>query len=144
MRDIDKLIKDICSANDGSVSVIEDIGERADIKRALITNVVYSRLSAWLDQDSALAKENLELRLKLHEYEQVIKNSNFKGYLNRQQVVCVMKYDTSPYGCDYQLLDIGQTYTVVAKEQYGCYTMYELKELPGHRFNSVLFEEVRA
>lgn len=143
MRDVDKLIKDICSANDGRVSVIEDIDERADMKRALIANVVYSRLSAWLEQDSALAKENLELRSKLYEYEQMIKNSNFRGALNRQQVVCVIKYDTSPYGCDYQLLEIGETYTVVSKEQCGSYTMYELKELPGHKFNSVLFEEVR-
>jgi hypothetical protein len=146
MRDVDKLIKDICSANDGRVSVIDEIDERADMKRALIANVVYSRLSAWLEQDSALAKENLELRSKLYEYEQMIKNSNFKSALDRQQVGkvrCIAKYDTSPYGSNYEQLEIGKEYTVTHVEQNGCYSMYRLLQLPGREYNSVLFEEVR-
>lgn len=57
-------------------------------------------------------------------------------------VKCIDKYDTSPYSCDYELLEIGKEYTVTNVDVYGWCTMITLKEFPGKRFNSVLFTEV--
>ena len=59
-------------------------------------------------------------------------------------IKCVEKYDTSPYKGDYELLEIGKEYTVTDIEVHGWYTMIRLKEFPGKRFNSVLFEESEA
>ena len=59
-------------------------------------------------------------------------------------IKCVEKYDTSPYKGDYELLEIGKEYTVTDVEVHGWYTMIRLKEFPGKRFNSVLFEESEA
>ena len=56
-------------------------------------------------------------------------------------VKCVRKYDTSPYSCDYELLEVGKKYTVTGVDVQGWYTMITLKEFPGKRFNSVLFAE---
>lgn len=56
-------------------------------------------------------------------------------------VKCVRKYDTSPYSGDYELLEVGKKYTVTNVDLHSCYTMITLKEFPGKRFNSVLFEE---
>ena len=56
-------------------------------------------------------------------------------------VKCVEKYDTSPYSCDYELLEIGKKYTVTNVDMFAYYTMITLKEFPGKRFNSVLFAE---
>ena len=56
-------------------------------------------------------------------------------------VKCVRKYDTSPYSGDYELLEIAGKYTVTNVDLHGCYTIISLKEFPGKRFNSVLFEE---
>lgn len=56
-------------------------------------------------------------------------------------IKCVRKYDTSPYPCDYELLEIGKKYTVTDVDVHGWYTMITLKEFPCKRFNSVLFEE---
>lgn len=56
-------------------------------------------------------------------------------------IKCVRKYDTSPYSCDYELLEIGKKYTVTDVDVHGWYTMITLKEFPCKRFNSVLFEE---
>lgn len=61
---------------------------------------------------------------------------------NSERIVkCIAKYDTSPFGCDYELLEIGKEYTVIDVDVYGYYTMIALKEFPGKRFNSVLFAE---
>ena len=59
-----------------------------------------------------------------------------------RKVKCVRKYDTSPYWCDYELLEIGKEYTVTNVDVGSFVTFIELKELPNYRFNSVLFEEV--
>lgn len=59
-----------------------------------------------------------------------------------RKVKCVRKYDTSPYGCDYEDLEIGKEYTVTNVEVHGWYTMITLSEFPNKRFNSVLFDEV--
>lgn len=56
-------------------------------------------------------------------------------------VKCVRKYDTSPYSGDYELLEVGKKYTVTDVDVYSWHTMITLKEFPGKRFNSVLFEE---
>ena len=60
-----------------------------------------------------------------------------------RKVECVRKYDTSPYGCDYEELEIGKEYTVTNVDVYGWYTMITLAEFPNKRFNSVLFDEVK-
>ena len=59
-----------------------------------------------------------------------------------RKVVCTKKYDTSPYSCPYELLEIGKEYTVTNVDVYGWYTYLTLKEFPDKRFNSVLFDEV--
>lgn len=59
-----------------------------------------------------------------------------------RKVKCVRKYDTSPYWCPYEKLEIGKEYTVTAFDVYGFYTMITLAEFPNERFNSVLFAEV--
>ena len=56
-------------------------------------------------------------------------------------VKCVEKYDTSPYSCDYELLEIGKKYTVTNVDVFAYHTMITLKEFPGKEFNSVLFAE---
>lgn len=56
-------------------------------------------------------------------------------------IKCVGKYDTSPYSCDYEFLEVGKEYTVVGVDRYSWHTMITLKEFPGKRFNSVLFAE---
>ena len=61
---------------------------------------------------------------------------------NERKVRCVDKYDTTPYRCDYELLEIGKEYTLIDITVYSCYTMITLAEFPGKRFNSVLFTEV--
>lgn len=59
-----------------------------------------------------------------------------------RKVVCTKKYDTSPYSCPYELLEIGKEYTVTNVDVYGWYTYLTLKEFPDKQFNSVLFDEV--
>lgn len=56
-------------------------------------------------------------------------------------VKCVKKYDTSPYSCDYELLEVGKKYTVTDVDRYSWHTMITLKEFPDKKFNSVLFAE---
>lgn len=59
-----------------------------------------------------------------------------------RKVICTKKYDTSPYSCPYELLEIGKEYTVTNVDVYYWYTYLTLKEFPDKRFNSVLFDEV--
>ena len=61
---------------------------------------------------------------------------------NNRKVMCISKYDTSPYRCNYELLEIGKEYTLIGVTVYAWYTMLTLAEFPGKRFNSVLFTEV--
>ena len=61
---------------------------------------------------------------------------------NERKIRCVNKYDTSPYRCDYNLLEVGKEYTVTKIHVYSWFTMIELKEFPNKEFNSVLFEEI--
>lgn len=62
---------------------------------------------------------------------------------SERTVKCIAKYDTNPYGCDYDLLEIGKEYTVTNVDVCYYYTMITLKEFPGKRFNSVLFTEAQ-
>lgn len=55
-------------------------------------------------------------------------------------IKCVDKYPALPPG-DYELLEVGKIYTVANVDVDDWFTMIELKEFPGKRFNSVLFEE---
>ena len=59
-----------------------------------------------------------------------------------RKIKCIDKYDTSPYDCDYELLEVGKEYTVTNIDVYNWFTMIELKEFPNNQFNSVLFEEI--
>lgn len=59
-----------------------------------------------------------------------------------RKIKCIAKYDTSPYGCDYDLLEVGKEYTVTEIYVYSWFTMIVLKEFPDKEFNSVLFEEI--
>lgn len=56
-------------------------------------------------------------------------------------VKCVEKHDTTPFSCDYELLEVGKKYTVTDVDVHSWHTMITLKEFPGKRFNSVLFAE---
>ena len=58
-----------------------------------------------------------------------------------RKIKCIDKYDTSPYGCDYELLEVGKEYTVTNIDVHGWFTMIRLKEFPDKEFNSVLFVE---
>lgn len=58
-----------------------------------------------------------------------------------RKIKCIDKYDTSPYVCNYDLLEVGKEYTVTKIHVYSWFTMIELKEFPNKKFNSVLFEE---
>lgn len=59
-----------------------------------------------------------------------------------RKIVCTKKYDTSPYSCPYELLEIGKEYTVTNVDVRGWVTYLTLKEFPDKWFNSVLFDEV--
>lgn len=59
-----------------------------------------------------------------------------------RKIRCIDKYDTSPYGCEYELLEVGKEYTVTDIYVYGFFTMIHFKEFPNQEFNSVLFEEI--
>lgn len=61
-----------------------------------------------------------------------------------RKIKCIDKYDTSPYCCDYKLLEVGKEYTVTNIDVYDWFTMIELKEFPNKQFNSVLFEEIES
>lgn len=61
---------------------------------------------------------------------------------SRRKVVCTDKYDTSPFGCDYELLEVGKEYTVTNVDMGGFVTMITLEEFPDKEFNSVLFGEI--
>lgn len=58
-----------------------------------------------------------------------------------RKVVCTKKYDTSPYSCPYELLEIGKEYTMTDIDVGGWVSYVTLKEFPNKSFNSVLFEE---
>ena len=61
-----------------------------------------------------------------------------------RKIKCIDKYDTSPYSCDYELLEVGKEYTVINIDVYDWFTMIELKEFPNKQFNSVLFDEIES
>lgn len=59
-----------------------------------------------------------------------------------RKIKCIDKYDTSPYRCDYELLEVGKEYTLIGVNVYSSFSMVQLKEIPDKEFNSVLFEEI--
>ena len=89
-------------------------------------SIVFS--DEWLKMPYEAESEELDIRFD-------ISNSS------ERIVKCVEKYDTPPYSCDYELLEIGKLYTVTNVDVHSWHTMITLKEFPGKEFNSVLFAE---
>ena len=58
----------------------------------------------------------------------------------KPKVKCMKKYSTSPFSCPYELLEIGNIYTINRIKLYDYVTYFYLEEFPNERFNSVLFD----
>lgn len=94
-----------------------------------------------LEYENYVLKQNMQA-LKCGN-EATVEERTMDIFNNKERKVkCVRKYDTSPYGCDYEDLEIGKEYTVTNVDVYNWYTMITLAEFPNKRFNSVLFDEV--
>ena len=61
----------------------------------------------------------------------------------KRKVRCRAKYDTSPFSCPFELLEIGKEYTVIDIDVHSWFTNITLEEFPDEQFNSVLFEEIK-
>ena len=67
-------------------------------------------------------------------FENIFNNKQFK-------IKCIDKFDTIPH-CDYQLLEIGNEYTVTNIRIYNDDILLQLKEFPGKEFVSDLFDDL--
>jgi len=84
MKDLDKLIDNICNANytykNGTSTIVNKYSSTANEERAAIAKVVYDWASTQLDDSKRIA----ELEAKCYAYEQIISNSSFAPVLTVQ------------------------------------------------------------